>query len=55
MRFIVLQNQNYKPSTSSGPVIHELDATDILNSNNIGKGRGPILWYIFFNIYYFIV
>lgn len=31
------QNPKYKPSTSSGPVIHELDAADMLNSNEGGR------------------
>ncbi|KAE9542978.1 hypothetical protein AGLY_002889 [Aphis glycines] len=35
-------NPKYKPSTSSGPVIHELDAADILNSNEDGKIHGGI-------------
>ncbi|XP_029343951.1 heat shock factor protein isoform X3 [Acyrthosiphon pisum] len=35
-------NPKYKPSTSSGPVIHELDAADILNSNEDGRVHGGI-------------
>lgn len=35
-------NPKYKASTSSGPVIHELDAADILNSNEDGRIHGGI-------------
>ncbi|KAL5237230.1 hypothetical protein ACI65C_004640 [Semiaphis heraclei] len=35
-------NPKYKPSTSSGPVIHELDAADILNSNEDSRVHGGI-------------
>ncbi|XP_022174109.1 heat shock factor protein isoform X2 [Myzus persicae] len=35
-------NPKYKPSTSSGPVIHELDAADVLNSNEDGRVHGGI-------------
>lgn len=35
-------NPKYKPSTSLGPVIHELDAADILNSNEDGRVHGEI-------------
>uniref|UniRef100_A0A2S2PZY4 Heat shock factor protein n=1 Tax=Sipha flava TaxID=143950 RepID=A0A2S2PZY4_9HEMI len=36
-------NPKYKPSTSFGPVIHELDAADILDSNDIDQNHGSIL------------
>ncbi|XP_060851352.1 heat shock factor protein isoform X2 [Rhopalosiphum padi] len=36
-------NPKYKPSTSSGPVIHELDAADVLNSNEDSKIHQRIL------------
>jgi len=43
MYFINGKNPKYKPSTSSGPVIHELDAADVLNSNEDGRVHGGIL------------
>ncbi|VVC26978.1 Hypothetical protein CINCED_3A002784 [Cinara cedri] len=36
-------NSKYKPSTSSGPVIHELDSADVLHSNNHCKLNGVTL------------